>query len=88
MDVDKYSVYVVDKSDEIVFTESDLNFIVPMTYTHLIKFLKTRDDNEEIGILLMKVPKGGREIEIVYSHDLKNPVTVKEAKNFLKKYKR
>lgn len=66
MDVDKYTVYVVDKSDEIVFMESDLNFIIPMTYTHLIKFLGTRDENEEIGILLMKVPKGGREIEDVY----------------------
>ena len=88
MNVDKYTVYVVDKSDEIVFMESDLDFIVPMTYTHLNKFLKTRDENEEIGILLMKVPKGGREIEDVYCHNLKNPVTVKEAKNFLKHYKR
>lgn len=56
-----------------------------MTYTHLIKFLNTR---EEIGISLMKVPKGGREIEDVYCHNLKNPVSVKEAKNFLKNYKR
>lgn len=88
MDVDKYTVYVVDKSDEMVFMESDLNFIVPMTYTHLINFLDARDENEEIGILLLKVPKGGREIEILYNHDLKNPVSVKEAKNFLKNYKR
>ena len=88
MNVDKYTVYVVDKSDEIVFMESDLNFIVPMTYTHLIKFLNTRDENEEIGILLMKLPKGRREIEDVYCHNLKNPVSVKEAKNFLKHYKR
>jgi hypothetical protein len=88
MNVDKYTVYVVDKSDEIVFMESDLNFIVPMTYTHLIEFLNTRNENEEIGILLMVVPKGGRTNEILYNHNLQNCVTVKEAKNFLKHYKR
>lgn len=86
--MDKYTAYVTDMTDDIVFMESDLNFIIPMAYKQLCEFLNSRDGNEKIGILLMKVPKGGKTNEILYNHNLQNCVTVKEAKDFLKNYKR
>lgn len=86
--MDKYTAYVTDKNFDLIFSMSDLCLIIPMTYKRLCEFLNSRDENEELSVLLLKLPSGRCENEIVYSHNLKNPVSVKEAKNFLKHYKR
>lgn len=86
--MDKYTAYVTDKNFDLIFSMSDLCLIIPFTYKRLCEFLNSRDENEELAVLLLKNPSGARENEIVYSHDLKNPVSVKEAKEFLKNYKR
>lgn len=86
--MDKYTAYVTDKNFDLIFSMSDLCLITPMAYKRLCEFLNSRDENEELAVLLLKLPSGRRENEIVYSHNLKNPVSVKEAKNFLKHYKR
>ena len=86
--MDKYTAYVTDKNFDLIFSMSDLCLITPMTYKRLCEFLNSRDENEELAVLLLKLPSGRRENEIAYSHNLKKPVSVKEAKNFLKNYKR
>lgn len=88
MNRDKYTAYVTDKNLDLIFSMSDLCLIIPFTYKRLCEFLNSRDENEELAVLLLKVPSGKRENEIVYNRNLKNPVSVKEAKEFLKNYKR
>lgn len=73
MDIDKYTAYVTDKNLDLIFSMSDLCLIIPFTYKRLCEFLNSRDENEELAVLLLKVPSGCHENEIVYNRNLKNP---------------